>query len=232
MEYKNKKHINFSTAWILRFTFRAILFITVLVLFMLSIDSALSQIPNEIIVKLTVEVRDVLFHIPVNDVQVTAIYVDNASYRVPLSRVGDGVYEGYLREGLYNISIDGKIVTESLYLHRDTKLTIQWVSNITVAITTTLFIASIFLALFSPEIDEVTKMVFMIVALFIGMFLGINIYTKQYLIESTLFLFAYSLIVNIFLSVHLLYKARKRKRKDIGEKKERIVKELEELLKR
>jgi len=233
MEYKNKKHINFSTAWVLRFMFRAILFLTVLVLFMLSINLALSQTPNETMVKLTVEVRDVLFRIPVNDVQVTAIYADNASYRVPLSRVGDGVYEGYLREGLYNISIDGQIVTESLYLHRDTKLTIQWVSSTTVAITTTLFIASIFLTLFSPEIDDFTKGVFTVVELTIGMFLGSNMYTKQYFIESTLFLFAYSLIVvNASLSVRLLYKARKRKRKEVGERKERIVKELEELLKR
>jgi len=232
MEYKNEKHVELSTAWILRLTFRAILFAVMLALFTLSTDSALSQIPNETTVKLTVEVRDVLLRIPVNDIQVAAIYADNASYRVPLSRVGDGAYEGYLREGLYNISIDDKIVTESLYLHRDTKLTIQWVSSITVAITTTLFIASIFLTLFSPEIDEVTKMVFMIVALSIGMFLGSNMYTKQYLIESTLALFAYSLVVNTFLSVYLLYKARNRKRKDMGKKKERIVNELEELLKR
>jgi len=66
---------------------------------------------------------------------VVAVHVDNTSYRVPLSRVGDGVYEGYLPEGLYNILINDIIVAESLYLYRDTKLTISWSSGITQTIT-------------------------------------------------------------------------------------------------
>jgi len=150
MRYKSKRYVGLSTAWILRFTFGTMLFVMVLVLFMFSTDLALLQTPNETMVnktmvKLTVEVRDSLLRIPINDVIVVAINVDNTSYRVPLSRVGDGVYEGYLPEGLYNISINDVIVAESLYLYRDTKLTISWSSGITQTIYSVVFLLLIFL---------------------------------------------------------------------------------------
>jgi len=152
MRYKSKKHVDLSTAWMLRFTFKVILSVMVLALFMHSTDLALLQIPNETMVnktmvKLAVEVRDSLLRIPINDVIVVAINVDNTSYRVPLSRVGDGVYEGYLPEGLYNIAINDEIVAKSLYLYRDTKLTISWSSGITQTIKTVALLLLIFLPL-------------------------------------------------------------------------------------